>query len=67
MCVFISRGNINKWKREIEKEKEKKTEGEKRESRKERGGVFALASAVVAVAFQQQRGAILKFYSISVI
>ena len=57
--MFTSCGNMNKWKGEIEKEKER--EGEKGERRKERGGVYVWASAVFAVTSQQQRGLILKF------
>ena len=56
--MFISGGNINRWKGEIEKEKERGRE--KGERRKERGGVFVWAGAVVAVAVQHQSGNIPK-------
>ena len=63
--VFTTGGNKVKWKGEIEKGKQ--GEGEEGELRKGRGGVYVWASAFVAgaVAGQQQRGHILKFYSIS--
>ena len=52
---------VYQWRKYKYEEKRERNKGNK----KNRGGVYVWASAVVAVAVQQQRGLILKLYSIS--